>query len=99
METKYQFEFSAEVINKNITRLTNQLWKLIPMRENEENWEKQLNIVTIEIAGLNRIFLQTPQFLQMLSKLEGISEVEDLEFSDYRRTVFEIINLLQELKK
>ena len=99
METKYQFEFSAEVINKNITRLTNQLWKLIPMRENEENWEKQLNIVTIEIAGLNRIFLQTPQFLQMLSKLEGISEIEDLDFSDYRRTVFEIINLLQELKK
>ena len=99
METKYQFEFSAEVINKNITRLTNQLWKLIPMRENEENWEKQLNIVTIEIAGLNRIFLQTPQFLQMLSKLEGISEIRDLDFSDYRRTVFEIINLLQELKK
>lgn len=99
METKYQFEFSAEVINKNITRLTNQLWKLIPMRENEENWEKQLNIVTIEIAGLNRIFLQTPQFLQMLSKLEGITELEDMEFSDYRRTVFEIINLLQELKK
>ena len=99
METKYQFEFSAEVINKNITRLTNQLWKLIPMRENEENWEKQLNIVTIEIAGLNRIFLQTPQFLQMLSKLEGISEIRDLDFSDYRRTVFEVINLLQELKK
>lgn len=99
METKYQFEFSAEVINKNITRLTNQLWKLIPMRENEENWEKQLNIVTIEIAGLNRIFLQTPQFLQMLSKLEGIADIEKMEFSDYRRTVFEVINLLQELKK
>ena len=99
METKYQFEFPSEVIDRQITRLTNQLWKLIPMRENEENWEKQLNIVKIEIAGLNRIFLQTPQFLQMLAKLEGISETEDMEFSDYRRTVFEVISLLQELKK
>ena len=99
METKYQFEFPAEVIDRHVTRLTNQLWKLIPMRENEENWEKQLNIVKIEIAGLNRIFLQTPQFLQMLAKLEGISETENMEFSDYRRTVFEVINLLQELKK
>lgn len=99
METKYQFEFPSEVIDRQITRLTNQLWKLIPMREKEENWEKQLNIVKIEIAGLNRIFLQTPQFLQILAKLEGISEIENMEFSDYRRTVFEVISLLQELKK
>jgi hypothetical protein len=28
------------------------LWKLIPMRENNEDWEKQLNTVIIEIAGL-----------------------------------------------
>ena len=97
--TKYLFDFPNEVIEKNITRLTNQMWKLIPMCENNEDWKKQLNTVTIEIAGLNRIFLQTPQFLQMLSKLEGISEIENMEFSDYRRTVFEVINLLQELKK
>ena len=33
------------------------------MRENEEDWEKQLNTVIIEIAGLNKIFIETPQFL------------------------------------
>ena len=32
------FDFSKESIDKNIGRLTNQLWKLIPMRENNENW-------------------------------------------------------------
>jgi hypothetical protein len=35
----YDFEFSKETIQSNINRLTNQLWKLIPMRENNENWE------------------------------------------------------------
>jgi hypothetical protein len=63
VNTKYDFDFSKQVIIKNITRLTNQLWKLIPMKENEEDWEKQLNTVIIEIAGLNEIFIETPQFL------------------------------------
>ena len=43
--TKYGFDVSTEVITKNINRLTNQVWKLIPMYENEEDWEKQLNTV------------------------------------------------------
>lgn len=30
-------EIPNEVVKADITRLTNQLWKLIPMRENEEN--------------------------------------------------------------
>lgn len=96
--TKYDFDFSKEVIQKDVIRLTNQIWKLIPMREHEENWQKQLDTVIIEIAGLNEIFIEEPQFLQILSKLEGLKIEVDIEFSTYRKTVFEIINLLQEFK-
>ena len=39
------------------------MWKLIPMRENEENWEKQLETVIVEVVGLNEIFIEKPQFL------------------------------------
>ena len=60
--TKYDFEFRKEDIDVNVRRLTNQLWKLIPMREHEEDWEKQLDTVILEIAGLNEIFI-TPHFL------------------------------------
>ena len=66
------------------------------MRENEEDWEKQLDTVIIEIAGLNEVFVSTPQFLQLLSKLEGLRIVE-ISFELYRKTVFEGISLLQEL--
>lgn len=62
MITKYGFELTAHDIEVNVRRLTNQLWKLIPMREHGENWLKQLDTVTIEIAGLNEIF-EGPQFL------------------------------------
>lgn len=61
--TKYNFVFSNEDLSKDIKRLTNQLWKLIPMRENEEDWKKQLDTVTLEVVGLNEIFLSFPQFL------------------------------------
>ena len=93
--TKYGFNFTIEDIRKNIKRLTNQLWKLIPMREHEEDWKKQLDTVIIEIAGMNEIFI-VPQFLQLLSKLEGL-KVQETNFEFYRKTVFESISLLQEL--
>ena len=100
MDTKYDFKFSSEAIHQNTQRLTNQLWKLIPMKENEEDWQKQLNSVILEIAGQNEIFLFNPLFLQLLSKLEGLRVSNgDLEFSFYRKTVFECINLLQEINK
>ena len=60
--TKYGFDFRYEEIDANVRRLTNQLWKLIPMREHEEDWPKQLDTVIIEIAGLNEIFI-APHFL------------------------------------
>lgn len=90
---KYDLRFSEEVIRKNITRLTNQMWKLIPMRENEENWEKQLETVIIEVVGLNEIFVMCPTFLQLLSKLEGL-RVKEMNFELYRKTVFECINII-----
>lgn len=92
---------SNEDFNKNIIRLTNQLWKLIPMKENNEDWLKQLDTVGIEIAGMNALIKseQTSQFLQLLSKLEGLKIQQDINFEVYRKTVFETINILQGLKK
>lgn len=96
MLTKYGFDISNEAIEQNVRRLTNQLWKLIPMRENHEDWKKQLHTVLIEIAGLNEVFIGS-QFLQLLSKLEGLKTQDDINFELYRKTVFESISLLQEL--
>lgn len=97
---KYLYDFSEESIKKELLRLTNQLWKLIPMREHEEDWLKQLDTVIIEIAGMNSLIEEnTSLFLQLLFKLEGLKEYQDISFEIYRKTVFETINLLQGLKK
>lgn len=96
LDTKYGFEFDSGLVKKNVTRLTNQLWKLIPMRENEEDWNKQLKTVITEIAGFNEVFSLDTQFLSLLSKLEGLLVV-DYGFDFYRKTIFECISLLQGL--
>jgi hypothetical protein len=92
---KYALDFQQRDIEVNVRRLTNQLWKLIPMREHEEDWPKQLETVILEIAGMHEIFMN-PQFLQLLCKLEGL-RVQETNFELYRKTVFESISLLQEL--
>ena len=82
----------------NINRLTNQLWKLIPMRENQENWIEQLDTVYYELLGMGDIFLITDSsFIKLLSKLRGLRE-EDMPFLSYRKTVFECISLLREIR-
>lgn len=86
---------SSETFNKNINRLTNQLWKLIPMREHEENWKGQLETVLIEIIGLQELFNIEGEFLILISKLKGLQTAE-IEFMIYRKTVFECISLLRE---
>ena len=90
--TKYG-EAEVEDMQKNVMRLTNQLWKLIPMKEHEEDWEKQLDTVVLEITGLKEIFILTPTLVSLLSKLEGLRVVE-VPFTLYRKTVFESISLL-----
>lgn len=93
---KYNIEFCEDDIRANVQRLTNQLWKLIPMREHEENWQKQLETVLIEVVGLNELFTSSI-ILQLLSKLEGLS-IRETTFDIYRKTVFECISLVRSIK-
>lgn len=95
LSNKYNIEIIEEDIKKNVRRLTNQLWKLIPMREHEEDWQKQLDTVILEIVGLNEIF-NGSAFLQIISKLEGL-RISETSFEIYRKTVFECISLIQEV--
>lgn len=92
--TKYEFDVPDVILLSDINRLTNQLWKLIPMRENEESWRIQLETVILEIAGLHNIFNLKDNYLVLLSKLEGL-KITDVEFTIYRKTIFECISLLR----
>ena len=96
MKTVYNFDVDAAIVKEDLIRLTNQIWKLIPMRENGEAWGSQLDNIIIEIVGLEKIF--SLNFLILISKLEGLKERGiDLSFSSWRRNIFKAINLLGEV--
>lgn len=95
-ESSLKIALQIEAFNKNIDRLTNQLWKLIPMKENGEDWEKQLETLLLELAGLNALY--SDKFIQLLSKAKGLQEMKDIHFDLYRKTIFECIDLIQGLK-
>lgn len=95
MITKYDSCFDEKVVQTDLRRLVNQIWKLLPMKEKEENWEKQLSSVLIELHGLHEMFDDQLKLLILLSKLEGLTSTED--FMTYRLTVFGAISLLTEI--
>lgn len=97
--TKYGFDFEKTAVSADNKRLINQMWKLIPMREKNEDWQAQLIIVIEEIAGLKEIYNAHLDFLVLLSKLEGLTSNVCEDFMIYRKTVFRCIELLDRLLK
>lgn len=96
MNSKYNIKINDESFKNEINRLTNQVWKLIPMRENEEDWNRHLQIVILELVGLKEIIEIDENLLALLEILEGLNTVE-IEFSIFRKLVFESISLLRKL--
>ena len=91
---KYGIDFPYSVRKADKQRLINQLWKLIPMRENGEDWISQLFILIEEISGLVAIYCDKTEGLILLSKLEGLTSDVCEDFMVYRKTVFRCIELL-----
>lgn len=98
MTNKYNIEFAEKALTVNINRLINQLWKLIPMREHEEDWKTHIETVLLEIVGLNEFLDKNSSLISLISKLEGL-KAQETEFILYRKTVFETISLLREILK
>lgn len=94
---KYNINFPLETREQDLKRLINQLWKLIPMRENGEDWVNHLNIVLEEISGLVEIYKTNPDGLVLLSKLEGLTSEVCEDFMIYRKTIFRCIDLLAQV--
>ena len=99
MTDKYGINFPTETREKDFVRLVNQLWKLIPMREHDEDWVNHLSIVIEEISGLVEIYKDKVEGLILLSKLEGLTSNVCADFMIYRKTVFKCIDLLGKVIK
>ena len=94
MVIKYNAEFENEAIGKNLERITNLTFKLLPNREEGNDWETPLQSLIIELAGMARLLDQTSLF-SLLCKMEGLQTLQsEYDFLKFRRTIFDCLNIL-----
>lgn len=99
IENKNQ-EIDNSVVAYNLNRLLNQIYRLLPLREEDEDWQKPLGTLLIELIGLCSLFPDLREGLKVISKLQGISALgNDLSFYEYRRTIFECCSLMSNIIK
>ena len=102
MILKYNIDIEEKTIHNRLQNLINQIYKLLPSREEGVDWEKPLQTVLEELVGMQRLMNcgYSEIFFPLLNKLEGLySLVEDDDFLCYRRTIFECLGLMNDLQR
>lgn len=99
--TSYDININEDAIRNNLTRIGNQIFKLLPMREEHLDWVKPLQTLLLEILGMSKLFSDQKDLLTLISKLEALKEYSDESeenFMIFRRTIFECCNLIDKIK-
>lgn len=93
---KYDAEIDNQAIVANLKKLTNQIYKLLPDREEGSDWQTPLSTVMEELTGMDSLLIDQHDILfPLLCKLEGLfSYDKEEDFFAYRRTIFECLNLI-----
>lgn len=99
MVIKYNVEIHNEAILKNIDRITNQIFKLLPSREEGNDWKTPLQNLIIEVAGMAELLKEHHNLFPLLCKMESLLILtEEDDFLLYRKTIFECLGLLNNIK-
>lgn len=97
---KYNLEFESKAIIKNIERLTNQIFKLLPSREEGEDWETPLQNLILEVIGMRALWIDQIRLFSLLCRLEALlSLTEEDDFLAFRRLIFECLRITNEIKE
>ena len=98
--SKFNYNIKEEIIAKDLRYVTNQIYKLLPLREENEDWQKQLETVMLYLKGIQKLFDNCQDlFFPILCKLAGLETLtKEEDYPLYRKTVFECLGLLKEIQ-
>lgn len=77
--------------------LIGKVWKLLPLREENKDWQSYLTSLNQEIVGANEILLNNKYYFGLVTKLEGLRFIED--FTEFRKMIFECTAYIEKLPK
>lgn len=93
--TKYNMNITEKEFDSYLKVLKNKIYKLLPLREENLEWEKHLDTIIIEVSGLGELIGAQPKLISLLAKLESLHSLES--FMTYRKTIFECLNEVEDL--
>ena len=100
MILKDNLEIKNSDIISNFDRITNQIFKLLPLREEHGDWVAPLESLTTEIKGMVNLFDDQKDLFSLICKMEGLKTLDKEEdFLIFRKTIFECLGLLTKVKK
>lgn len=102
MILKYNIEINDKAISYRLQNLINQVYKLLPIRQEGAQWQKPLQTIIEELVGMQRLMKNNYSeiFFPLLNKLEGLySLTNEQDFFCYRRIIFECLSLMNTLQK
>lgn len=100
MVIKYNVDIQREAIVKNIDRITNQIFKLLPFREEGCDWQTPLRNLILEIGGMSELLNDHTALFTLLCKMEVLFHLtEEDNFLDYRKIIFECLGLMNSIKQ
>ena len=99
LSLKYGLDFDESEVKKNIDKITNQIFKLLPNREEKGDWKTPLENIILELVGMDSLLGHNATFFSLLCKLEALLTLtEEDDFLMFRKTIFECLSIMNRLK-
>lgn len=99
MVFKYDINFDNDAVIRNINRLTDRIFKLLPSREEGGDWESSLKNLILEIVGMDQLWIDQTNLFSLLCKLEALQTLtEENDFFAFRKLIFECLSIMTQIK-
>ena len=99
MVIKYDLDIAGDAVLDNVSRITNQIFKLLPSREEGGDWETPLQNLMLEVTGMNRLLINQTLLFSLLCKMESLLTLKDEnDFLSFRKVIFECLEICNRLK-
>lgn len=99
MVLKYNIEIDNNAVKENIDRIINQIFKLLPSREEGGDWQAPLQNLILEVGGMNSLLSDHTILFSLLCKMEALTILtEEEDYLAFRKLIFECLGLLKQLK-
>lgn len=93
VDNKYNIPITIKDFADYLKITKNSIFKLLCLYEENDDWEKSLQTILLEMSGIYELFNNKVNFIKVIGKLESLKH-KDITIAFFRKTVFEILTLL-----